>query len=69
MLHIFQKSLMDTFVAWLKLDLPAEVFDNLIAENGAMIDLVFQQLGADDDDNLQVATSVVVELMKNSRVA
>lgn len=60
---------MDTFLAWIKLALPAEVFDNLLTENQPLIDLVFQQLGTDDDDNLHIATSVVVELMKNTRVA
>ena len=32
---------MDTFLSWIKLALPAEVFDNLLAENGPMIELVF----------------------------
>lgn len=33
---------MDTFLAWIKLQLPAELFDNLLAENGPVIELVFQ---------------------------
>ena len=66
---LLHNRLMDTFLAWIKLALPAEVFDNLLTENQPLIDLVFQQLGTDDDDNLHVATSVVVELMKNTRVA
>ena len=32
---------MDTFLAWIRLSLPAEVFDNLLLENGPIIDLVF----------------------------
>jgi len=37
---------MDTFLAWIRLALPADVFDNLLTENGPLIDLVFNQLGA-----------------------
>ena len=54
---------MDTFLAWVKLALPNEVFENLLAENGALIELVFAQLNSDDDSNLKVAVDCIVELM------
>ena len=37
-----QNRLMDTFLSWIRLALPKEVFENLLTENGPMIDLVFQ---------------------------
>ena len=48
--------------------MPAEVFENLLPENPAMVDLVFQQLGSEDDENVQVAVNCVVELMTIGRV-
>lgn len=63
-----QNRVMDTFLAWIRLALPAEVFENLLPENPAMVDLVFQQLGSEDDENVQVAVNCVVELMTIGRV-
>ena len=64
-----QNRLMDTFLAWIRLSLPDEVFQNLLAENGAMIDLIYSQLGSEEDDNLSVAVNCIVELISFSRVA
>ena len=36
-----QNRLMDTFLAWIRLALPVEVFANLLSENSAMIELIF----------------------------
>ena len=60
---------MDTFLAWIKLALPNEVFANLLNENQAMIELIFEQLKSDDEENLNIAVKCVVELMIVSRVA
>ena len=60
---------MDTFLAWVKLALPHEVFANLLTENQAMIELIFEQLKSDDEENLNIAVKCVVELMIVSRVA
>lgn len=60
---------MDTFLAWIRLALPAEVFANLLSENPAMIELVFEQLTSEDEDNLNIAVKTIVELMTVSRVA
>ena len=60
---------MDTFLAWIKLALPHEVFANLLTENQAMIELIFEQLKSDDEENLNIAVKCVVELMIVSRVA
>ena len=58
---------MDTFLAWIKLALPTEVFANLLQENSAMIELIFEQLTSDDDENLNVAVKCIVELMTVGR--
>ena len=60
--------LMDTFLSWIKLSLPAEVIENLLAENPAMIELIFEELSSEDDDNLQVAVNCIVELITISRI-
>lgn len=60
---------MDTFLAWIRLALPAEVFANLLPENPAMIELIFEQLKSDNEDNLNIAVKCIVELMTVSRVA
>ena len=65
-----ENRLMDTFLAWIRLALPNEVFENLLAENGALIELVFAQLSSEDHDNVKVAVDCIVELMtisQNSR--
>lgn len=59
---------MDTFLSWIKLSLPAEVIENLLAENPAMIELIFEELSSEDDDNLQVAVNCIVELITISRI-
>ena len=59
---------MDTFYAWIKLALPADVFENLLAENPAMIDMIFEELSSDEDENLQVAVNCIVELLTISRI-
>ena len=55
--------LMDTFLAWIKLALPVEVWQNLLQECDAMIALVFQQLGGEDEDDVKVAVNCIVDLM------
>ena len=60
---------MDTFLAWIKLALPSEVFANLLSENAAMIELIFEQLKSDDEENLNIAVKCIVELMIVSRMA
>ena len=59
---------MDTFLAWIRLALPTEVFENLPSENPAMVEMIFEELNSEDDDNLQVAVNCIVELMSISRV-
>ena len=68
-LTFLQNRLMDTFLAWIRLALPAEVFENIMAENRPVVDLVFEQLASGDDENVQVAANCLVELMKSSRLA
>ena len=63
-----QNRLMDTFLSWVKLSLPTEVYENMLTENVAMVDLIFQQLTSEDEDNLQVAVNCIVELMQLSRI-
>lgn len=59
---------METFQAWIKLRLPDEVFRALPTDCPNLLALVFQQLAtSDDDDNLQTAVNVVVELITLSR--
>jgi hypothetical protein len=46
-------ALMETFLAWIKLRLPDEVFKNLVVECPNLLALVFQQMAdAQDDENL-----------------
>ena len=59
---------MDTFLSWIRLSLPTEVYENMLVENAAMVDLIFQQLTSEDEDNLQVAVNCIVELMQLSRI-
>ena len=59
---------MDTFLAWIRLALPTEVFENLLSENPAIVEMIFDELNSEDDDNLQVAVNCIVELMSISRV-
>jgi len=60
--------LLETFLAWIKLRLPDEVFQSLVSLCPNLLALVFQQLSsAEDDDNLQIAVNVVVELISLSR--
>ena len=40
----------------------------MLVENAAMVDLIFQQLTSEDEDNLQVAVNCIVELMQLSRI-
>lgn len=60
--------MLETFLAWIKLRLPDEVFQSLVTLCPNLLALVFQQLSsAEDDDNLQIAVNVVVELISLSR--
>lgn len=60
--------MLETFLAWIKLRLPDEVFQSLVSLCPNLLALVFQQLSsAEDDDNLQIAVNVVVELISLSR--
>ena len=43
---------MDTFLAWIRLALPTEVFENLLSENAAMVEMIFEELNSEDDENL-----------------
>ena len=62
-----QNRLMDTFLSWVKLSLPKEVFENMLTDNAAMINLIFEQLTSEDEDNVQVAVNCIVELLQLSR--
>ena len=46
----------ETFLAWIKLRLPSEVFKTLVANNPNLIALIFSELQSDDNENLEAAT-------------
>jgi len=59
--------LMETFLAWARLKLPDEVFENLVADNSYLLELVFSELQSDDTENLEAASSIIIEFLHLSR--
>jgi hypothetical protein len=62
-----KEKLLETFLAWIKLSLPEQVFENLVQDNASVLDLVFSALQSDDDDCHDKATEIVIELIKLAR--
>ena len=65
---VLKHALLETFLAWIKLRLPDEVFNSLVPECPHLMALVFQSLGqSDDHDSLQEASNCVIELIQLSK--
>jgi hypothetical protein len=60
-------ALFETFLAWIKLRLPDPVFQNLVNECPSLMQLIFASLSQEEDDTLQEAVNVVIELISLSR--
>lgn len=58
---------MQTFASWIKLALPEEILANLANDNPNLMELVFEELQSDQDENLEAATEIVIELVKLGR--
>ena len=58
---------MQTFASWIKLALPEGILANLANDNPNLMELVFEELQSDQDENLEAATEIVIELVKLGR--
>jgi hypothetical protein len=58
---------LQTFASWIKLALPEEILANLANDNPNLMELVFEELQSDQDENLEAATEIVIELVKLGR--
>ena len=66
-LDALKVKILETFLAWVKLSLPPEVFVNLVSDNPNLMELIFSELHSDESDNLEAATAIVIELIHLSR--
>jgi len=54
---------METFLAWTRLKLPEEVFENLVADNPNLMELIFAELQSDDTELLEAASTIIIEFL------
>jgi hypothetical protein len=66
-LETLKQKIMETFLAWARLKLPEEVFQNLVNDDPNLLELVFTELQSDDTDNLEAASSIIIEFLHLSR--
>lgn len=64
---MLKQKLMETFLAWARLKLPEEVFENLVTDDPNLLNLIFAELQSDDTDNMEAASSIIIEFLKLSR--
>ena len=60
--------ILDTFESWIRLALPAEVFENLVQDCPSLVALVFNALHEQDEDDLTTAVNCMLELIKVSHI-
>ena len=62
-----RSKLIEAFYFWIKISLPDELFEGLTTNYPALIQLVFTELEQSKDENLENATSCVIELISLTR--
>lgn len=62
-----RSKLVEAFYSWLKIRLPDEIFQSLTTAFPSLIQLVFTELETSKDENLENATSCVIELISLTR--
>jgi hypothetical protein len=62
-----RSKLVEAFYCWLKIKLPDEIFQSLTTAFPSLIQLVFTELETSKDENLENATSCVIELISLTR--
>eukprot|EP00351_Strombidinopsis_sp_SopsisLIS2011_P006193 CAMPEP_0116880360 /NCGR_PEP_ID=MMETSP0463-20121206/12276_1 /TAXON_ID=181622 /ORGANISM="Strombidinopsis sp, Strain SopsisLIS2011" /LENGTH=124 /DNA_ID=CAMNT_0004530835 /DNA_START=571 /DNA_END=945 /DNA_ORIENTATION=- len=60
---LLKGKIIEAFFCWIKLKLPEEVFVTLTEKNQDLIKLVFDELNSQEDDNAEMATNCIVELI------
>ena len=55
--------LVEAFYYWIKLKLPDPVYEGLVKNNSELLQLVFQELENNSDENMENATNCVIELI------
>lgn len=58
-----RSKLVEAFYHWLKLRLPDQVYEGLVAHNPQLLELVFKELENNCDENMENATNCVIELI------
>lgn len=62
-----RSKLVEAFYNWIKLRLPEAVFQTLAQSYQALLELVFQEIENNSDENMEHATSCVIELISLAR--
>ena len=62
-LQKMRSKLVEAFYYWIKLKLPDPVYEGLVKNNSELLQLVFQELENNSDENMENATNCVIELI------
>lgn len=63
---MFSRSLLAATNAWRKVDLNVDMVANMADSNMALMQLVFVEMGSQDEETMQVAKKCIVGLLKLS---
>jgi hypothetical protein len=64
---LLKRQIIDTFYCWIKLRLPDKVFANLVSDCPHLFPLIFDELGSESAESVEVATKCIIELLKLSQ--
>ena len=59
--------ILDTFESWIRLNLPEEVFENLVQDCPSLVAMVFNALHEEDSEDLKKAVDCMIELINVSQ--
>lgn len=62
-----RSKLIDAFYNWIKIRLPDQIFESLPTQYPSLLQLVFAELEVSKDENLEIATLCVIELLSLAR--
>jgi hypothetical protein len=62
-----RSKLIDAFYNWIKIRLPDQIFESLPTLYPSLLQLVFAELEVSKDENLEIATLCVIELLSLAR--
>ena len=58
--------ILSTFESWIRLALPDEVFANLVNDCPYLIEMVFEELNSEEEENLTASVNCIIELISVS---